>query len=110
MSKFLGIEYNMWHGVIPAIVMPVVMVLSVIKFGASQLTFLLAIAALTVFLLMLQGVNESFQSLSKTIFEDYGSYESFQDNSRDDWMWFLIGWNFGTILSGLFFALIDWIL
>jgi uncharacterized membrane protein len=109
MSKTLGIPWDMWHGVIPAVVMPVVIGISVGIFGASQLTFLLTGLCLVVVLTLLQYVNELIQSKGDVV-KEYGSVENFEKNSKKDWGWFIIGSVIGGFLSFATFVIMDKVL
>ena len=107
MSTFLGIKYNMWHGVIPAVLFPLVMGISVAMNGASQLTFVLTWAYSSVVLFMLQGVNEAWQLIRGDVEKEYGSWENAQANSKDDWKWFFIGYGTGLGLAAAIFIILD---
>lgn len=55
----------------------------------------------------MQAGNESFQALSDDIVANYGSYENFQLNSRDDWRGRVLGAVAGTIIGGILFVLLN---
>jgi len=107
MSKFLGIAYNKWHGIISALIMGVAVVLAGFVDEFSQLSLLVGILGGSLLAIALQGVNESIQALDKDVEKKYGSYKAFQDNSRDDWGWFIKGWIIGTISSVIVFVFFD---
>lgn len=104
---FLGISYNKWHGVIPAVVMLLALTLIPIWMGHSQATFLLVFFSASITLWMLQGVNESWQAISKDLIKNYKSLKNFQTNSKDDWKWFIMGWLAGSFLGFIGFTLVD---
>ncbi len=108
MSKWLGVAYNKWHGIFSALVMVIAIGCSgfYLEFDSLQVQFLLALLIGLVASFALQAGNESKQALSKTIVQDYGSYENFQKNSRDDWRWWVIGVVAGTIIGGILFAIL----
>ena len=107
MIKFLGIAYNKWHGIISALIMIAAVVSAGFIADFSRLSLLVAILGGTLLAVALQGVNESVQALDKDVEKKYGSCKVFQENSRDDWGWFIRGWILGTILSVILFVLFD---
>lgn len=104
---FLGISYNKWHGVIPLIIMFLSLTLIPLIVGHSQASFLSIWAGALIVLWMLQGVNESWQFLSKDLIKTYKSLKNAQANSKDDWKWFIMGCAAGTFLGFIGFTLVD---
>ncbi len=108
MSKFLNLAYNKWHGVISAFIMVFsLVVIPLLSNLSTQAGFLLSVAIAATVVLVLQGMNESFQANSKTVIQDYGSWENFQKNSKDDWKWTVIGMFAGLFIGTLIFILIE---
>jgi len=107
MSTFLGIKYNQWHGVIPFVCMFLALTVIPIFVGHSQSSFLLIMLSTSLVMWMLQGVNESWQAISKDLIKNYKSLKNFQTNSRDDWKWFIVGWIAGSFVGLIGFSLVD---
>jgi hypothetical protein len=109
MSKFLGISYNKWHGVLGFLIQVIGISTSGWWLHADllQVQFILAIAATTLFNSQLQLTNEWFQLTSKNLIKNYGSLKNAQANSKDDMKWWLLGILGGTFFSVIVLILID---
>jgi hypothetical protein len=109
MSTWLGIKYNLWHGIFGALIQVVVIVSSYWWSTANSLQaqMLSAIGLSTLFNFALQAGNEAFQLKSPNVIKNYGSWENAQANSRDDWKWWLLGTISGTFLGVIIFVFID---
>ncbi len=96
---FLGIRYNVWHGILVQPVVAVVFVLvwyPLSGYVPAPWLFLLAWVLGMFVAHHLQSWNEARQAIDPKVEARYGSYPGFQDNSRDDWRWFwrgiLVSW------------------
>ena len=105
MSKTLGIPWNMWHGVFPAIAMPVVLGIAMAIFGVSQRILVFTMPPSILVLFLFQYVNEKIQSKGDLV-KDYGSYENWLKNTRDDWKWFWFGIVAGLLLDFILFSIL----
>lgn len=109
MSKFLGIAYNLWHGIFGALIQVVAIATSYwwLKTDSLQVQFIYAITWSTLINFSLQAGNEAFQFLDRNIVKNYGSLENAQANSKDDWKWWILGWFGGNLLGVAIFITID---
>lgn len=94
---FLGITYNMWHGLIPMIVHPIVVLVWVLISGFSQSTFLVATYHSLLVLFALQAANEAKQAIDSKLLIKYSSLPAFQSNSREDWKFYFAGQFLGLV-------------
>jgi len=107
MGVTLGINDDKWHGIIPAVIMFLALLLLPIWFGHTQGVFL-TIVGLGVFSLSwLQLVNENLQFISKDLIKNYKSLKNAQANSKKDWKWFIVGFFAGTFLGFIGFSIVD---
>jgi len=107
MSTFLGIGYDLWHGIFGALIMVVSIVVCSILIGFTQAGMLLGVGVGVFVGLLLQSLNESMQAISSTLLKDYGSLKNFQANSRRDWKYWMLGTFVGALIGVLIFILID---
>jgi len=114
---FLGIEYNKWHCILAVIGVVGLFVIGFIDVfmplrnvweenGLSGFVLGAIYGVSVLFVLALQGTNESVQALDDELVQKYGSYENFQKNSRDDWKWFVLGVGIGSVLIGFFLTIV----
>ena len=104
MGKFLGIEYDHWHFVIPVLVLCILMPVGAL-FVKNPQTIAPVWLILSGTLFLLQYLNELIQRNDPKVIEKYGSFENFLKNSKRDWKLFIIGWVCGS-LGGAFLSIL----
>ena len=98
--KLLGIPFDKWHAILAVIAVfftYLILALLIQKslepmFGFLGVRFFLFFIAVQV-AHHLQCWNEINQALSKSLLKNYGSFENFRANSKEDFKWF--GFVFG---------------
>ncbi len=105
-SKFLGISYDIWHGILAVLVTVLAFIggwyfllhFSVLdENGRFFIALLLAMGISH----HLQAYNESRQLLDPWVKQKYGSWQAFQANSYRDWRYFYAGWLLSPFICGL---------
>jgi len=109
---FLGIRYDLWHGILAALLFLAVFftgfftILPVLTLVIGPGFSILLISLSGIFVaLLLQSLNEAVQAIDPEVEKQYGSWQNFQKNSKRDWKYFLMGIITGQILSGIFMVI-----
>jgi hypothetical protein len=109
MGKHFGMNDDYWHGIIPLVGMPVLMVFCYFilfpNFPPNLQTFFSFIIPIA-FWILLQYANEKIQGADSHVAEKYGSYQNFLDNSKKDWHYFWMGLVGGILISAFLMFII----
>jgi len=100
---FWGISYNRWHFYLALVGM---LLLSLVIFWALRLAniaeglaLLIGILSGFAIALLFHACNEAIQAIDPGLLEKYGSLESFQNDSHEDWQNFLSGCSLAAVLA-----------
>lgn len=94
------------HGIIAAFIVTVFFLLFFVFYDNlnNQLKYIASILLSTNFVVLLQGVNESFQAIDNKLIKKYGSLENFQKNSKRDWKYTLLGLFLSLLINSLIYS------
>lgn len=96
--------YDVWHGIIPALVLTVSVPLI---FLSLEIEFAYHVLLETILVLIaLQFMNEWFQATDPYVNLKYGDWIGFQNNSRRDTKFFIIGMFMGLFMGFLAYGII----
>lgn len=105
----MGLDKNnfshCWLAIIAVVVMFNVFAISLLPESSNNvLLFMALLVNAAIYALALQGTNEAIQFLGD-VENTYGSLRNAQNNSKEDWRWFIIGVFVGWVICGaeLFF-------
>lgn len=118
---FLGIEYNKWHCILAVIGIVGLFLIgflelflpwypSLERYGLSALVVALLYFGSVIFAVAVHASYESIQANDPEVVIIYGSWKTFQDNSRDDWRWFMRGVVISSAVIGVFLTVFLYII
>ncbi len=108
MSKYWGISYNRWHLILTLIGTAAFIPAAAFFLKASWgLTAILACSVFSLpFWVFFHAINEAAQAIDPEVENIYGSWQAFQEDSRDDWKNSFIGWLLGIPIGAIIGVLV----